>query len=349
MRSTKVLNPGAPVGCERLRLVQFSYVGFDGATHDDGELVVLDAVADHVLAIFVALRSRAFPSPVPADESLSWQRRCLDGGNNTSAFNVRRVEGTNSMSLHAYGLAIDLNPIQNPYVERGARGIEISPPAGAGYVGRQNRRPGMAEAVVDLFAHHGFAQWGGYWPRGIDYQHFQVGRRLAGQLVTLPYPKARAAFEQHVERVRTCMQAARQKGQRSLGACARLDAPPVQRAQQRDVLHVIGRDETVHRLVEDAAAALCRAAQHQLAVILEDHQPGVEEIEVRPPRQEADDVAVLQHAAFASRLVDGTPMIDTFRRPWLPHFTVLSMVTASGIATGAQIFFSMARRHHSAK
>ncbi|HZO47778.1 MAG TPA: M15 family metallopeptidase [Xanthobacteraceae bacterium] len=221
MRSTKVLNPGAPVGCERLRLVRFSYVGFDGATHDDGELVVLDAVADHVLAIFVALRSRAFPiasarlmNQYSGNDSASMAR------NNTSAFNVRRVEGTNTISLHSYGVAIDLNPIQNPYVERGPRGIEVDPPAGASYVNRQNRRPGMAEAVVEVFAHHGFAQWGGYWRRGIDYQHFQVGRRLAGQLATLPYPKARAAFEQHVERVRACIQTARQKGQRSLGACA---------------------------------------------------------------------------------------------------------------------------------
>jgi hypothetical protein len=221
MRSTKVLNPGAPVGCERLRLVRFSYLGFDGATHDDGELVVLDAVADHVLAIFIALRGRAFPvasarlmNHYTGNDDASMAR------NNTSAFNVRRVEGTHSMSLHAYGVAIDLNPIQNPYVERGARGIEVSPPGGSGYVSRQNRRPGMAEAVVDLFAHHGFAQWGGYWPRGIDYQHFQVGRRLAGQLVKLPYPKARAAFEQHVERVRACLQTARQKGERSVRACA---------------------------------------------------------------------------------------------------------------------------------
>ena len=142
MRSTKVLNPGAPVGCERLRLVRFSYVGFDGATHDDGELVVLDAVADHVLAIFVALRSRAFPiasarlmNHYHGNDDASMAR------NNTSAFNVRRVEGTNSMSLHAYGVAIDLNPIQNPYVERGARGIEVSPPAGSGYVGRQDPPP----------------------------------------------------------------------------------------------------------------------------------------------------------------------------------------------------------------
>lgn len=224
MRSSRVLNPGTPVGCERLRLVRFGYLGFDGATHDDGELVVLDAVAEHVLAIFIALRSRAFPI---ARARLMNRYRGNDdasmAANNTSAFNVRRVEGSRSMSLHAYGVAIDLNPIQNPYVERGARGIEISPPAGKTYVRRQGRRrPGMAEAVVDVFAHHGFAQWGGYWPRGIDYQHFQVGRRLAGRLVTLPYPKARAAFERHVERVRACMQAARKRGERSPRACAGL-------------------------------------------------------------------------------------------------------------------------------
>lgn len=221
MRATKVLNPGSPVGCDRLRLVRFSYLGFSGATHDDGELVVLDAVAEHVLAIFVGLRSRAFP--IASARLMNHYRGDDDASmavNNTSAFNVRRVAGSTAMSLHAYGVAIDLNPIQNPYVLRRSEGIEISPPAGGSYVKRQDRRPGMAETVVELFAHHGFAQWGGYWPRGIDYQHFQVGRGFAGQLVTLPYPKARAAFEQHVERVRACIQAARQKGDRGVRSCA---------------------------------------------------------------------------------------------------------------------------------
>jgi hypothetical protein len=223
MRSTNVLNPGAPAGCERLRLVRFSYVGFDGATRDDGELVVLDAVADHVLRIFATLRERKFP--IASAHLMNRYRGDDDASlahNNTSAFNVRRVIGSAAMSLHAYGVAIDINPIQNPYVERGPRRTEIAPPAGAAYLGRQDRRPGMAETVIDVFAYHGFAQWGGYWPRGIDYQHFQIGRRLAGQLVTLPYPKARAAFEQHVGRVRACIEAARQKGLRSARACANL-------------------------------------------------------------------------------------------------------------------------------
>jgi hypothetical protein len=221
MRSTKVLNPGAPVGCERLRLVRFSYVGFDGTTHDDGELVVLDAVADHVLQIFATLRERKFP--IASAHLMNRYRGDDDASlahNNTSAFNVRRVIGTASMSLHAYGVAIDINPVQNPYVERGPRRTEIAPPAGAAYLGRQDRRPGMAETVIDVFAHHGFAQWGGYWPRQRDYQHFQVGRGLAARLVALPYPKARAAFEQHVERVRACVQASRDKSRGGVRACA---------------------------------------------------------------------------------------------------------------------------------
>lgn len=221
MRATKVLNPGPPVGCDRLRLVRFGYLDFDGAAHDDGELVVLDAVAEHVRDIFVALRSRGFP--ITSARLMNHYRGSDDDSmavNNTSAFNVRRVQGSTAISLHAYGVAIDLNPIQNPYVERSERGIHVSPLAGKRYLRRQDQRPGMAEMVVELFAQHGFAQWGGYWPRGIDYQHFQVGRRLAAQLVTLPYPKAQAAFEQHVERVRACIQAARQRGDRSLRACA---------------------------------------------------------------------------------------------------------------------------------
>jgi hypothetical protein len=222
MKSRKVLNPGAPAGCERLRLLRFGYVGFDGATHGDGELVVLDAVAGHVLQIFVTLRRRQFPiasarlmNRYDGDDDASMAR------NNTSAFNVRRVAGSTSISLHAYGVAIDLNPVQNPYIGRPASGTSVSPPAGADYVRRQNRRPGMAEAVVDVFADHGLVQWGGYWNNPIDYQHFQVDRQLARQLVRLPASSAEVTFERHVERTRTCIAAARKKGERAARSCTR--------------------------------------------------------------------------------------------------------------------------------
>jgi hypothetical protein len=90
--------------------------------------------------------------------------------NNTSAFNCRYVAGTTRWSEHAYGRAIDINPIQNPYVS----GSYVSPAAGRAYADRSRRAPGMIHAgdvVVRAFASIGW-KWGGYWRSSKDYQHF---------------------------------------------------------------------------------------------------------------------------------------------------------------------------------
>jgi hypothetical protein len=224
MKQHRVMNPGAPVACDRLRLVQFGYVGFDGQSHGDGEVVVMDAVADHILQIFATLRTRGFPiararlmNAYNGDDDASMDQ------NNTSALNVRRVAGGGSISLHAYGVAIDLNPIQNPYVERSGGTVVVSPKAGAGYVNRKSQRPGMAEAVIDVFADHGLSVWGGNWISAIDYQHFQVGRGLAYQLARLSAADARALFERHVERYRSCLQASARRADTARRACAAVD------------------------------------------------------------------------------------------------------------------------------
>jgi len=218
MQQHHVLNPGAPVPCDRLRLLKFTYLGFDGQTHDDAEMVVMDAVADHALAAFVALRAKRFPiASVKLMDHFEGDDDAATAHNNTSSFNVRRVAGPpaggGSISLHAYGVAIDLNPLQNPYItytnrphpEEGARDgvrpsrrISIDPPAATDYVRRTPLRPGMAEEVVALFAAHGFAEWGGRWKNPIDYQHFQVGRALAYRLARLPAAQARALFERSI-------------------------------------------------------------------------------------------------------------------------------------------------------
>jgi D-alanyl-D-alanine carboxypeptidase len=167
MKRRHVLNPGAPVGCERLSLVKFSYIGFDGEKHRDGQLVVLDALADHVFRIFEALRERQFPiARARLMNEFDGNDEASMDNNNTSSFNVRRIIGGGSISMHAYGAAIDLNPLQNPYLKRSAELLSVSPKAGGDYLNRKNFRPGMAEAVVDLFAQHGFSVWGGYWHRG---------------------------------------------------------------------------------------------------------------------------------------------------------------------------------------
>jgi D-alanyl-D-alanine carboxypeptidase len=207
MRQRHVLNPGSPLGCERLRLLKFGYVAFDGQLQDGGEMVVMDAVADQVLQIFVALRARRFPiAKVRLMDHYNGDDDASTADNNTSAFNVRQVAGGGGLSLHAFGAAIDLNPFQNPYVTYFGGRLRIDPPSATAFVSRKELRPGMAEAVVDVFAEHGFVEWGGRW-RTADYQHFQVGRALAYRLARLPAAQARDVFERFAEKARACVQA----------------------------------------------------------------------------------------------------------------------------------------------
>ena len=211
MKKHNVIRTGAPVGCERLKLIKFSYLGFDGGIHADGEIMVMDAAAENVLRIFTRLRDLRFPiAKVKLINQYDGSDDASIADNNTSAFNSRNVAGTNTVSLHAYGLAIDINPVQNPYVQRSGGKLTFSPPAGAAYADRLNGqhekqlRSGMAESVIDVFADEGFPIWGGYWKSAIDYQHFQVSRGLAQQLARASPREAQAVFTQHVEHYRAC-------------------------------------------------------------------------------------------------------------------------------------------------
>jgi hypothetical protein len=93
---------------------------------------------------------------------------------NTSAFNCRAAvaPGPKRWSVHAYGRAIDVNPVENPYLEGG----RVLPPAGRAFADRLRRRMGMAEgALVRAFATVGWG-WGGRWSAP-DYQHFSADGR----------------------------------------------------------------------------------------------------------------------------------------------------------------------------
>lgn len=213
MKERHVLSPNAPVRCDQLSIVRFRYVGFEGQTHDDGMLMVMTATAEHVAAIFKALYALRFPIA---------RARLLDeyGGddaasmrdNNTSAFNDRPVTGGGPPSLHAYGLAIDLNPVQNPYIAFDDNGRAVfEPPEGRHYANRRNPRPGkpvrrgMAEQVAPIFAAHGFLVWGGDWDAPIDYQHFQLPRTLAKKLAALPAQQAKKAYVGYVKKLGSCL------------------------------------------------------------------------------------------------------------------------------------------------
>jgi hypothetical protein len=213
LRESGVMHATAPVRCDQLRLVRFSYVGFDGRQHNDGEIMVMAAAAEHVQAIFDALLRRKFAiagarlmNRYNGDDQASMR------DNNTSAFNDRAVTGDSAPSLHAYGLAIDLNPVQNPFLQFDTNGkATFHPEAGSRYANRLQQRPGktarkgMAEDVVALFAEHGFVIWGGNWDAPIDYQHFQTSRALAKRLAALPAAEGRAVFSAYVQRYRSCM------------------------------------------------------------------------------------------------------------------------------------------------
>ncbi len=212
MRDTDVLHKNAPVSCAQLRVVRFSYLGFDGKVHDDGAVMVMAALADHVQAIFATLLQRKF---VIAGAQLMQHYRGDDlaamRANNTSAFNDRAITNGSAPSLHAYGAAIDINPVQNPFVEfEDAGRTNYVPAAGSAYANRLTLRPGktirkgMAEEVVDVFADHGFLIWGGDWDAPIDYQHFQISRSLAQKLTALPVAQAQVVFNDYVKNYRAC-------------------------------------------------------------------------------------------------------------------------------------------------
>ena len=166
---------GCPTPVGDLRLLEVTHWGFDGRTHR-GELVVHEDVAPAVVGVFRALHGARFPvarletvDRYGADDDRSM------AANNTSAYNCRRVAGSTSWSEHAYGRALDLNPVQNPYVRVGT----VEPDAGRAYLDRTLVRPGMVvagDAVVRAFAAAGW-EWGGAWRTAKDYQHFSESGR----------------------------------------------------------------------------------------------------------------------------------------------------------------------------
>ena len=163
---------GCPVPPAQLRTIRLSYWGFDGRPRE-GALVVNASVTRDVTLVFRRLYDARFPIrrlvPVAAYRGSDDASMAAD---NTSAFNCRRVGGSSSWSMHAYGEAIDLNPVENPYVVGG----RVSPPAGRRYVDRTRYRAGMAVeggVAVRAFDAVGW-KWGGRWTSSRDYQHFST-------------------------------------------------------------------------------------------------------------------------------------------------------------------------------
>jgi len=162
---------GCPVGLNDLRLLKVRHWGFDGKVHR-GRLVVHEDSARGMVRVMRNLFRHHFPirrmrlvDAYGADDHRSMN------ADNTSAFNCRFVSGTSRWSEHAYGHAIDINPVENPYADSDGY---VSPPAGAPYRDRSQRAKGLIHRggnVIQAFAAIGW-KWGGYWSWPKDYQHF---------------------------------------------------------------------------------------------------------------------------------------------------------------------------------
>ncbi|HEX6490647.1 MAG TPA: M15 family metallopeptidase [Gaiellaceae bacterium] len=158
----------------RLRRLSVSYWGFDGRPHT-GAVIANVAAVPALVQVFARLYTARFPLRRlrPIDAYRGSDERSLDA-DNTAAFNCRYAvaPGPRRWSVHAYGEAIDVNPVENPYLEGG----RVHPRSGRAYLDRSRVRPGMAvrgDVLVRAFAAVGWL-WGGRWSASPDYQHFSA-------------------------------------------------------------------------------------------------------------------------------------------------------------------------------
>ena len=165
-----------PISRDELRYVHIRHYGFEGEIRD-GELIVNAAIAEDVMEIFEELYEIKYQIEKVRliDEYDADDERSMED-NNSSCFNYRTIAESSTLSNHAYGRAIDINPFYNPYVYTRSDGSQFLQPKGSDkYVDRTVDAACIirnGDACYNIFAKHGFT-WGGDWNTKKDYQHFE--------------------------------------------------------------------------------------------------------------------------------------------------------------------------------
>jgi len=164
-----------PVTMAELRYVKISHYGFDGRFHT-GEMIVNTTVAEEVVEVFAILHEARFPIEQMRVTALEEVDDHPTGDfNETGSFVCRPAVGSDNWSYHAYGLAIDVNPFNNPYVKDDL----VIPELASAYADREDLRPGMivpGDVVTEAFADIGW-EWGGNWNTLKDWMHFSTTGR----------------------------------------------------------------------------------------------------------------------------------------------------------------------------
>ncbi|BCJ96840.1 hypothetical protein acsn021_44090 [Anaerocolumna cellulosilytica] len=166
------------IALKELRYVRLLHYSFDGQIHI-GELIVNESIAEDIIDIFIELYEAAYPiermllvDEYDGDDNTSMS------DNNTSAFNYRTMTSSDNLSKHALGLAVDMNPLYNPYVKGTKKDREVLPPNGTAYTDRSLDNPYYIkkdDICYKAFIKRGFT-WGGEWKNSKDYQHFQKSK-----------------------------------------------------------------------------------------------------------------------------------------------------------------------------
>ena len=194
------------------------YYDFNGNVLKNGTIIVLDVLVEDVIEIFNELKKIKFPIE-PIDPKMGrfktttlFLTKIQDNeefaNSFTGGYSCRFVLNTKTLSMHSYGVAIDLNFLHNPCVvinEEKQKITTILPKAGIMYLNRKKTRPKKVygygkidDKIVQLFFKHGFDVWGGNWDSPIDFQHFQVSdRKFAELLINTDYNNSKKIFNIH--------------------------------------------------------------------------------------------------------------------------------------------------------
>lgn len=160
---------------ENLRYIRVLHYGFDDYVHI-GELIVNKSIAKDVIQIFYELYLEQYPiEKMLLIDNYDAQDDCSMEDNNTSCFNFRKIADSDKLSNHSRGLAIDINPVYNPYVREKNGVILCEPENGKEYADRSKNFPykiDKEDVCYQIFTKYGF-EWGGDWNSVKDYQHFQ--------------------------------------------------------------------------------------------------------------------------------------------------------------------------------
>ena len=184
--------PNDDITLDELCYIRVLHTGFDDNTYI-GELIVNEKISEDILEIMRELYDAGYPiesmilvdeygadddRSMAANNTSAFNYRNISGSssdNNTSCFNYRRVAQSSGLSYHARGLAININPLYNPYVKQKGGEQIASPESGAQYADRNSDflyKIDHDDLCYKLFKEQGFT-WGGDWRRSKDYQHYE--------------------------------------------------------------------------------------------------------------------------------------------------------------------------------